>query len=53
MYPHQWGDLSRRPHHHYTLPENVRTELRRLVDAGAAPDDILDRAFAHLGRLPC
>ncbi|WP_405912179.1 PucR family transcriptional regulator [Streptomyces sp. NBC_00963] len=53
VYLRQWGDLSRRPAHHYALPENVRTELARLLADGAGPDELLDRAFAHLGRLPC
>ncbi|NDZ83003.1 PucR family transcriptional regulator, partial [Streptomyces sp. SID10853] len=53
VYLRQWGDLSRRPAHHYALPENVRTELARLLADGAGPTELLDRAFAHLGRLPC
>ncbi|WP_405781034.1 PucR family transcriptional regulator [Streptomyces sp. NBC_00859] len=53
VYLRQWGDLSRRPAHHYALPENVRTELARLLSDGAGPAELLDRAFAHLGRLPC
>ncbi|MER6996786.1 helix-turn-helix domain-containing protein [Streptomyces sp. NPDC000410] len=53
VYLRQWGNLSRRPTPHYALPENVRTELSRLLDRGAGPDELLDRAFAHLGPLPC
>ncbi|WP_328317319.1 PucR family transcriptional regulator [Streptomyces sp. NBC_00388] len=53
VYLRQWGDLSRRPAHHYALPANVRVELARLLADGAGPDELLDRAFAHLGRLPC
>ncbi|WP_327297848.1 PucR family transcriptional regulator [Streptomyces sp. NBC_01197] len=53
VYLRQWGDLSRRPAHHYALPANVRTELARLLADGAGPAELLDRAFAHLGRLPC
>lgn len=49
VYLRQWGDLSRRPTHHYALPENVRNELSALLAAGADPDTLLDRAFAHLG----
>lgn len=53
VYLRQWGDLSRRPAHHYALPANVRTELARLLADGAGAAELLDRAFAHLGRLPC
>lgn len=49
VYLRQWGDLSRRPTHHYALPENVRNELSALLAAAANPDTLLDRAFAHLG----
>ncbi|ROQ77886.1 purine catabolism regulatory family protein [Streptomyces sp. CEV 2-1] len=49
VYLRHWGDLSRRPTHHYALPENVRNELSVLLAAGADPDTLLDRAFAHLG----
>ncbi|WP_328741653.1 PucR family transcriptional regulator [Streptomyces caniferus] len=49
----QWGDLSRRPTAHHALPENVRTELAGLLAEDAAPDTLLDRAFAHLGGPPC
>ncbi|MGW7574426.1 PucR family transcriptional regulator [Streptomyces sp. NPDC054765] len=49
----RWGDLSRRPTEHSTLPENVRTELAGLLAEDAAPDALLDRAFAHLGGPPC
>ncbi|MFF8787939.1 PucR family transcriptional regulator [Streptomyces sp. NPDC015125] len=49
----QWGDLSRRPTEHHTLPENVRTELAGLLAGNASPDTLLDRAFAHLGGPPC
>ncbi|MFD0021351.1 PucR family transcriptional regulator [Streptomyces sp. NPDC058382] len=49
VYLRQWGDLSRRPTHHYALPENVRNELSALLAADVDPDTLLDRAFAHLG----
>lgn len=52
VYLRQWGDLSRRPAHHYATPENVRNELSALLAAGADPDTLLDRAFAHLGTPP-
>ncbi|MEV6398975.1 PucR family transcriptional regulator [Streptomyces sp. NPDC051907] len=52
VYLRQWGDLSRRPTHHYSLPENVRNELSGLLDRDAGPDELLDRAFAHLGTVP-
>ncbi|WP_406048806.1 PucR family transcriptional regulator ligand-binding domain-containing protein [Streptomyces virginiae] len=53
VYLRQWGDLSRRPTRLFALPENVRGELSRLVEAGAGPDELLDRACAHLGRVSC
>ncbi|MEU9113196.1 PucR family transcriptional regulator [Streptomyces sp. NPDC048483] len=53
VYLRQWGDLSRRPTDHYALPENVRTELAGLLAGDAAPDALLDRAFAHLGGPAC
>ncbi|WP_438489262.1 PucR family transcriptional regulator ligand-binding domain-containing protein [Streptomyces sp. S186] len=53
VYLRRWGDLSRRPAGHYALPENVRTELAGLLAGGAAPDALLDRAFAHLGGPAC
>lgn len=53
VYLRQWGDLSRRPTRHFALPENVRSELSRLLEGGAGPAELLDRACAHLGRLPC
>ncbi|UZJ32633.1 helix-turn-helix domain-containing protein [Streptomyces endophytica] len=53
VYLRQWGELSRRPTDHYALPENVRDELAALLAADAAPDVLLDRAFAHLGGPPC
>ncbi|OAR22936.1 transcriptional regulator, PucR family protein [Streptomyces sp. ERV7] len=53
VYLRQWGDLSRLPAPHYVLPENVRTELSRLLDRGADPDELLDRALAPLGGPPC
>ncbi|KIZ16292.1 PucR family transcriptional regulator [Streptomyces natalensis] len=53
VYLRQWGDLSRRPTGHYALPENVRTELAGLLAEDAAPDALLDRAFAHLGGPAC
>ncbi|MBD0744554.1 helix-turn-helix domain-containing protein [Streptomyces sp. CBMA152] len=53
VYLRQWGDLSRLPAPHYALPENVRTELSRLLDRGADPGELLDRAFSPLGAPPC
>ncbi|MCJ0875523.1 helix-turn-helix domain-containing protein [Streptomyces sp. AP-93] len=53
VYLRQWGDLSRRPTRHFALPENVRSELSGLLEGGAGPAELLDRACAHLGRLPC
>ncbi|PKV88477.1 PucR family transcriptional regulator [Streptomyces sp. TLI_146] len=53
VYLRQWGDLSRLPAPHYALPEYVRTELSRLVDRGADPGVLLDRALAPLGGPPC
>ncbi|WP_129292728.1 PucR family transcriptional regulator [Streptomyces lydicus] len=53
VYLRQWGDLSRRPTEHHALPENVRTELAALLAEDAAPDTLLDRAFAHLGGPAC
>uniref|UniRef100_A0AAU2JPS6 PucR family transcriptional regulator n=1 Tax=Streptomyces sp. NBC_00049 TaxID=2903617 RepID=A0AAU2JPS6_9ACTN len=53
VYLRQWGDLSRRPTRNriFALPENVRGELSRLVEGGAGPAELLDRACAHLGRI--
>lgn len=53
VYLRQWGDLSRRPTRLFALPENVRNELSRLVEDGAGPAELLDRACAHLGRVSC
>ncbi|WP_330297312.1 helix-turn-helix domain-containing protein [Streptomyces sp. NBC_00503] len=53
VYLRQWGDLSRRPTRLFALPENVRGELSRLLEGGAAAAELLDRACAHLGRVPC
>ncbi|MFJ3205737.1 PucR family transcriptional regulator ligand-binding domain-containing protein [Streptomyces sp. NPDC086989] len=53
VYLRQWGDLSRRRNRLFALPENVRAELGRLLERGAEPDELLDRACAHLGRVPC
>ncbi|MFE2856939.1 PucR family transcriptional regulator [Streptomyces lavendulae] len=53
VYLRQWGDLSRRPTRTFALPENVRAELSRLLERGAGPDELLDRACAHLGRVSC
>lgn len=53
VYPRQWGDPSRRPTGRYALRANARTELGGLLDRGAGPDELLDRAFAHLGGPPC
>lgn len=53
VYLRQWGDLSRRPTRLFALPENVRGELSRLLEGGAGAAELLDRACAHLGRVPC
>ncbi|CAM5500388.1 hypothetical protein SAVIM338S_03607 [Streptomyces avidinii] len=53
VYLRQWGDLSRRQNRLFALPENVRGELSRLLEGGAGPAELLDRACAHLGRVPC
>ncbi|MFE0100419.1 PucR family transcriptional regulator [Streptomyces sp. NPDC059009] len=53
VYLRQWGDLSRRSTDHHALPENVRAELGRLLDRNAPTAELLDRAFAPLGPLPC
>ncbi|MEU3059067.1 helix-turn-helix domain-containing protein [Streptomyces subrutilus] len=53
VYLRQWGDLSRRPTRLFALPENVRGELSRLLESGAGPAELLDRACAHLGRVSC
>ncbi|MEU9414036.1 helix-turn-helix domain-containing protein [Streptomyces sp. NPDC048272] len=53
VYLRQWGDLSRRPTRLFALPENVRSELSRLLEGGAGPAELLDRACAHLGRVAC
>jgi hypothetical protein len=46
VYLGRWGELSRR----YTLPEQVRGRLSRMVAQGAGPEAILATAFAHLER---
>lgn len=53
VYLRQWGDLSRRPTRLFALPENVRSELSRLLEGGAGPAELLDRACAHLGKVAC
>ncbi|MFE2522901.1 PucR family transcriptional regulator [Streptomyces sp. NPDC059382] len=53
VYLRQWGDLSRRPTRLFALPENVRSELSHLLEGGAGPAELLDRACAHLGRVAC
>ncbi|KMO97484.1 PucR family transcriptional regulator [Streptomyces roseus] len=53
VYLRQWGDLSRRPNRLFALPENVRAELSRLLESGAGPAELLDRACAHLGNVAC
>lgn len=53
VYLRQWGDLSRRPTRLFALPENVRGELSRLLEGGAGPAELLDRACAHLGPVAC
>ncbi|MEV7613259.1 helix-turn-helix domain-containing protein [Streptomyces sp. NPDC089799] len=53
VYLRRWGDLSRRPTRLFALPENVRNELSALLERGADPAELLDRACAHLGRLSC
>ncbi|WP_428950425.1 helix-turn-helix domain-containing protein [Streptomyces sp. cg35] len=46
VYLQQWGELSR----HHALPENARIRLSRLLARGAGPQEIVEAAFAHLGR---
>ncbi|MFI6685931.1 PucR family transcriptional regulator [Streptomyces sp. NPDC050485] len=53
VYRRQWGDLSRRPATHFALPENVRGELGRLVDHGAAAGELLECALAPFGTPSC
>ncbi|MGW2650764.1 PucR family transcriptional regulator [Streptomyces sp. NPDC001393] len=53
VYRRQWGDLSRRPADHFALPENVRSDLGRLVDQDTAADELLVRALAPFGAPPC
>ncbi|MEU4279646.1 helix-turn-helix domain-containing protein [Streptomyces tanashiensis] len=53
VYLRQWGELSRRPTDHYALPENVRVDLDRALERGAAAAELLDLAFAHLGTPAC
>ncbi|MFF9008605.1 helix-turn-helix domain-containing protein [Streptomyces goshikiensis] len=53
VYLRQWGDLSRRPTRLFALPENVRGELSGLLEGGAGPAELLDRACAHLGPVAC
>ncbi|WP_329168256.1 helix-turn-helix domain-containing protein [Streptomyces sp. NBC_01267] len=53
VYRRQWGDLSRRPADHFALPENVRSDLGRLVDLGTDAGEILGRALAPFGTPPC
>ncbi|MFE2326759.1 PucR family transcriptional regulator [Streptomyces sp. NPDC059385] len=53
VYLRQWGDLSRRPTRNpvFALPENVRGDLSRLVESGAGPAELLERACGYLGRV--
>ncbi len=53
VYLRHWGDLSRRPTRTFALPSNVRAELSRLLENGAGPGQLLERACAHLGRVDC
>ncbi|MEW1637357.1 helix-turn-helix domain-containing protein [Streptomyces sp. NPDC093801] len=53
VYLRHWGDLSRRPTRTFALPSNARAELSRLLEDGAAPGELLERACAHLGRVDC
>ncbi|MBL1087667.1 helix-turn-helix domain-containing protein [Streptomyces actinomycinicus] len=53
VYRRQWGDLSRRPADHFALPDNVRSDLGRLVDQGTDADTLLGRALAPFGAPPC
>ncbi|MFF2193669.1 PucR family transcriptional regulator [Streptomyces sp. NPDC058157] len=53
VYLRHWGDLSRRPTRTFALPANVRAELSRLLENGAGPGELLERACAHLGRVDC
>ncbi|MFB7591025.1 PucR family transcriptional regulator [Streptomyces sp. NPDC056169] len=53
VYLRQWGELSRRPADHFALPENVRLDLDRALEADATAGELLDRAFGHLGTPAC
>ncbi|MDV5143927.1 helix-turn-helix domain-containing protein [Streptomyces sp. SBC-4] len=53
VYIRQWGELSRRPADHFALPENVRLDLDRALEADATAGELLDRAFGHLGTPAC
>ncbi|THA71034.1 PucR family transcriptional regulator [Streptomyces sp. A0958] len=53
VYLRQWGELSGGPASHHALPENVRQDLDRALENGAAAGELLDRAFAHLGTPDC
>lgn len=53
VYLRQWGELSRRPDDHFALPENVRLDLDRALEADATAGELLDRAFGHLGTPAC
>ncbi|MEU8431457.1 helix-turn-helix domain-containing protein [Streptomyces sp. NPDC029216] len=53
VYLRHWGDPSRRPTRTFALPANARGELSRLLEGGAGPGELLERACAHLGRLDC
>ncbi|MEU3838768.1 helix-turn-helix domain-containing protein [Streptomyces sp. NPDC028635] len=53
VYRRQWGDLSRRPADHFALPENIRSDLGRLVHQDTDADTLLSRALAPFGAPPC
>ncbi|RSS61319.1 PucR family transcriptional regulator [Streptomyces sp. WAC07061] len=53
FYLRQWGQLSRRPAAHHALPTAVRTQLQRLLTAGAGPEELLNAASTRLGPAAC
>ncbi|MFI6090749.1 PucR family transcriptional regulator [Streptomyces sp. NPDC051218] len=52
VYRRQWGDLSRRPADHFALPENVRSDLGRLIEQDTEAGELLGRALAPFGTPP-
>ncbi|MEV0323886.1 helix-turn-helix domain-containing protein [Streptomyces sp. NPDC050658] len=52
VYRRQWGELSRSPADAFALPENVRADLRRLVDRDTDAGELLHLALAPFGTPP-